>query len=106
MTPFDEELKRALARVEPPEGFTERLAAKIGALPVQAKRSAMQSWWRWAAVAAALLVMVGGAAFEREHQREVEGQAAKEKLLVAMRITGAKLQHAHQQILEVEGETH
>jgi hypothetical protein len=32
----------------------------------------------------------------------MEGEAAKEKLLVAMRITSSKLQQAQQQIEEVE----
>ena len=97
MTPFEEDLKKALAKCEPPDGFTERLAERIASLPA---RKASPMSWRWAAVAAAAAILFGGVA--REHQHHMEGEAAKEKLLVAMRITSSKLQQAQQQIEEVE----
>jgi hypothetical protein len=96
MTPFEEDLKKALARVEPPDGFTERLAARIGALPAR-KRPPV--YWRWVAAAAAA-VLVSGVSYE--HERQARGEAAREKLLLAMRITSSKLQQARQQIEEVE----
>jgi len=97
MTPFEEDLKRALAKCEPPDGFTERLAERIASLPPP---KAAPIYWRWAAIAAAVAILFGGVA--SEHQHNVEGEAAKEKLLVAMRITSSKLQQAQQQIEEVE----
>jgi len=97
MTPFEEDLKRALARCEPPDGFTERLAARIAALP---PRKSSPPYWRWAAVAAAAAMLFSGVAYQHQHQ--LEGEAAKEKLLIAMRITSSKLQQAQQRIEQVE----
>jgi type VI protein secretion system component VasF len=97
MTPFDADLKKALARVEPPDGFTERLATRIAALP---PRRRTPVYWRWAAVAAAAAVLFSGVSYE--HERQMRGEAAKEKLLLAMRITSSKLQQAQQRIEEVE----
>jgi hypothetical protein len=104
MTPFEDELKKALARCEPPDGFTERLAARISALPRRRSSSLNSVVWRWAAIAAAVLVLLSGAVFQREHEREIKGEEAKQQLLVALRITSSKLQQAQQQIREVERE--
>jgi len=98
MTPLEEDLKKALARVEPPDGFTERLAARMGAMPAR-KRPPV--YWRWAAAAAAAAVLFSGVSYE--HERQARGEAAKEKVLLAMRITSSKLQQAQHQIEEVEG---
>jgi hypothetical protein len=97
MEPFEEELKRALTRCEPPDGFTERLAARIAALPPGKKQP---SFWHWTTAAAAAALLFTGAAVE--HQREMRGETAKAKLLVAMRITSSKLQQAQKRIEEVE----
>jgi negative regulator of sigma E activity len=97
MSSFEDDLKKALARVEPPEGFTERLAARIAALP---RRNRPTLYWRWAAIAATVTVLFSSLAYQ--HQRQVQGEAAKEKLLVALRITSSKLQHTQQRIEEIE----
>ena len=104
MTPFEEELKRALTRREPPEDFTRRVLERTKRKPeseagrwawLQAART-----WRVAAVMAGLLVMSGSAMYE--HERAVRGQAAKEKLMTAVRIAGVKFQQVRRHVLEVE----
>jgi hypothetical protein len=87
---LDDELKLALRRKEPPEGFTDRVLAAIGepaAIPVPRR-----SRWR-AAVAAALLVAVaaGGEAY-----RIVR---AKQQMLTALHITSAKLRDARNHVM-------
>lgn len=65
-------------------------------------------WWaRWAhswqlapALAALLALSVG--AIYQEHQRIERGEAAKGKLLIAMRVAGAKLQEARDRVSKVE----
>jgi len=97
MTPFEEDLKKALAPVDPPDGFTERLAARIAALP---PRKHPPIHWQWATAAAAAAMLFSGISYEYQHH--LKGEAAKEKLLLAMRITSSKLQLAQHQIEEVE----
>ena len=111
MTPFEEELKRALARREPSVGFTERVLAEAAmrrrksglATGLTRVRRRLQATlaWRMAPVVAALLLFVGGGIY-REHRREVRGLAAKRQLLTAMRIAGSKLREAGQRVKEIE----
>ena len=113
MTPFEEQLKQALARREPAADFTQRLLEQVQR---EERRTGQSGWWTWvssarmffsaarawrlAGVVAALLVISGSAMYE--HDRAVRGEAAKEKLLTAVRIAGVKLHQVHRQVLEVE----
>jgi hypothetical protein len=110
MTPFEEELKQALARQEPPGDFTARVLARCAREDANKRRGFWHNlWaapaWRVSAVAAALVLVVGGTAFE-QHEREVErqarGMAAKRQLILAMRIAGTKLQEVRQRVRESE----
>jgi hypothetical protein len=113
MTPFEEHLKQAMARREPAADFTQRLLEQVQREERQRAESGSRAWfrklrtsfevlrvWRLAGVAAALLAISGSAMYE--HQRTVRGEAAKEKLLTAVRIAGVKLHQVHRQVLEVE----
>jgi hypothetical protein len=107
MTPFEEQLKQAMARREPSPDFTARVLARAAREQLQATESGRWGWfprrraWRLAGAMAALLVMSGSALYQ-QHDRVVRGKAAKEKLLVAVRIAGLKLRQAHRQVLETE----
>jgi hypothetical protein len=72
---LEQELAQALTRKEPDAGFDARVRARIYRRP------------RWLAIAATLLVMIGGGEAWRQHQ----GQVAKEQVMMAMRIAGGKL---------------
>lgn len=88
MDRLEEQLKQALARVEPPAGF----AARVSAPP-------RPSWWRSPAIAAALvLVTVGGGVAWRRHQ----GELAKEQVMTAMRIASGKLSRIQAHVREVK----
>ncbi len=106
MTPFEEDLKAALARKEPSRGFARRVLERAQQRPQRAMSH--RSWlprawaWRLAPLAAALLLVTGGAMYH-EHEREVRGQAAKQELLTAVRIAGSKLHEAQQHVIEIEG---
>ena len=105
MTPFEEQLKQALARQSPSEEFTARVLAAF--VEPQA-RSARGKWWmQWAfswrlAPALAALLMLGGGAIYQEHERVARGEAAKEKLLVALRVAGTKLHQVKNRVSEIE----
>jgi hypothetical protein len=106
MRKLDDELKNVLRRVEPPAGFADRVLRRTGIQPparplelVTATRTAARRppsiWYRFAA-AAALVVALGGAMEYRELQKEraerLAGEAAKEKVVLALHIASSKLQ--------------
>ncbi len=108
MTPFEEQLKQAMARQEPPPDFTARVLARAAQ---QGRRAEATGRWQWLhrveirrliAVAAVFLLISGGAIYE-QHRRVVRGEAAKESLVMAMRIAGSKLQETQQRVFYVEG---
>ncbi len=87
---MDDELKAALRRKEPPEGFTERVLMSCRAqrdIPRRAPRR-----WRYAAAAAVLIAAIAGG----EAYRVVR---AKQQMLTALHITSAKLRDARNHVM-------
>jgi hypothetical protein len=103
MFAFEQELKQAMRAVDPPEGFADRLMARVEA-PGASVRSKVLTMarrpqtWVGGAVAAAVLVgaLVGDQAHVRR-QREKTLQA-QQQFEAAMRITGETLDEARQQL--------
>ena len=83
---LEQELTQALARKEPGSGFDGRVRARLHRRP------------QWLAVAATILVMIGGGEAWRQHQ----GQVAKEQVMTAMRIAGSKLNRVQVQLKGTE----
>jgi hypothetical protein len=93
MDRLEEELKQALARMAPREGFAERVVRASSE-----KRVVAFPMPRWAmAAAATVLLGVGGGLAYREHQ----GEVAKEQVMQAMRITAVKLNRIQAHVREV-----
>jgi len=96
MSRLDDELKRALRRQEPPPGFAERVLARAQT-PPSARR-----WWvlppTWAAAAAAIALLAGGVEMERQRRLRAQGEFAKEQVMLALRITGSKLQFVKEKV--------
>jgi hypothetical protein len=109
MTSFEEQLKQAMTRQEPPAGFTSRVLTRIEQEQIAKREPRLGTWLGamrgrgLAGTMAALLVLSGSLAYQR-HEQAARGRAAKEKLLVAMRIAGVKLYETHRRVLEVEAE--
>jgi hypothetical protein len=115
MTNFDDELKSALRRQEPPQGFAERVLARATEQGSRQNKPAWRDSWlkifaqplrtpllRWAAVAAVSAALVLGGVHYRNVQRErAQGEAAKERLLLALRIAGNKLQLARTRVDQI-----
>ncbi|HYG99071.1 MAG TPA: hypothetical protein VD837_08060 [Terriglobales bacterium] len=110
MDSLEQELRNALRREPTPDGFMERVLARV-----RHEETARESSWaamfafmrrpafRVAATAAVFLVMLGGLTEYRSHQQEKQaGEAAKRQLMLALRITGSKLQYAQQKVEAVE----
>ena len=91
MASLEDELRSVLRRREPSPDFTERVLARVAAVPV---RRAPQPWVRWvAAMAATLLLAAGG--LEYRHYR---GERAKDQVLLGERIAGSKLNKAQKKV--------
>lgn len=80
-------LRRALRRVDAPEGFADRVLARAGQ-PAVAKRRSLANW----AIAATLVIAAaGGAWYHAEERRRVQGEEAKRQVLQSLSIAGSKL---------------
>jgi hypothetical protein len=92
---LEEELKQALERKNPSPGFAWCVAAAAarGAAPPPRRVFLLP---RWLPVAAAVLVILGGGAAYRQHQ----GMVAKERVMLAMRITAGQLNHIQTHVKE------
>ncbi|MCP5111076.1 MAG: hypothetical protein GY953_09595 [bacterium] len=107
MSRFDESMKEALGRREPPAGFTEKVLARA------AEQSRRRSRWqallamfqgprmRWAVAVAAVALMVAGAQLYSERQERLRGEHAKQQVLLALKITANQLQSTRQKVLEI-----
>jgi hypothetical protein len=107
MKNLDDQLKHVLRREDPPEGFAERVLKRIE-VPAPTKPIAMAAMRRPAvrrpraqgyrfAAAAAMLIAIGGGAVEyrsvqRRRAERAAGEAASAQVVLALEIAGAKLQ--------------
>jgi len=94
---IDEELRQALARKSPPPGFTGRVMAAIETAESRTPARSHAHWRQWA-VAATLLIAIGGGATARYIEQRREGERAREQVLLALRITSAKLHDAREHV--------
>jgi len=85
---LENELRQALRRVPAPEGFAERVLARVN----EPRREPRPVWWR--AVAATLLLgaILGG--WGAHEMRRREGERAREQVLLALRIAGTQVARA------------
>jgi hypothetical protein len=98
MEDFEQELKNALRRKDPPDGFEAKVLASVSGdvRPEPVRRNP----WRWGMPIAAGLVLTAGIAWQRERAAEEQaaGQAAKARLELALKITSAKLHRIHEKL--------
>jgi len=85
MREMEEELKRALARVEPPDGFADRVMART-------TTGRRQSWHRWyGAIAATMALVFTGEVVYQRHLEHVRAEDAQKQLVFALHLTAEKL---------------
>lgn len=105
----DADLRRALERREPGEGFADGVLARIRAGEVAAappKSPVRARAWVAAALAfAASLVVVVGVTREESARRDAEARRAAERLETALQITSNTLQHVQMRVSHI-GEDH
>jgi len=95
MNPFEDQLRSALRREEPPAGFGARVLARIPSRTLFGPRL------RWAAAMALGLLLIGGGLEYRQRRAEAEAERAKEQVLSALRITAEKLRVVDAKLEEV-----
>jgi hypothetical protein len=121
MSPIDDDLKNALRRQYPPQGFADRVLARLAEESSSRSSAAphdsllllfTRPFVRWATAAALASALVAGGVYYRQvyyvqvqyrdAQRErAEGEAAKQRLMLALRIAGSKLQLAKSRVNEI-----
>jgi hypothetical protein len=108
--PLEESLRNALRREDAPEGFVLKVLARAEQQNIAANDAQRTSWLsifsqpllRWSAVAAVTICLVIGGIYYRNLQRQrAEGEAAKQQLMLALRIAGSKLQLAKEKVNEI-----
>lgn len=104
MNDLDDELRGILRRGDPPDGFAQRVLLEVAAKREGRPRRSMS--WVLGCVAASLILSVGipFSAFEYRRERErrvVAGLAAKQQLLLAMRVASRKLNSAQRKVYEI-----
>jgi hypothetical protein len=110
MSRFEDELRMALRREEPPEGFAERVMARIQSR--DSVRAASGPWGgllaafraprlRWATACAAAVLLAGGMEYRSQKLERAEGERASRQVMLALRITGSKLRLAQSLVRRV-----
>jgi hypothetical protein len=102
MKPLDDELRNLLRRKEPPEGFAERVMARIETTPSrQTLVQRMSAFFkrpvlRWAAAAAVVCVVAIASIVQYQHQQRMRAQAerASQEAVLALRITNEEIDTA------------
>jgi hypothetical protein len=112
MTQMDDELRRALRRVNPPAGFADRVVRAAETQPGSPKpappsqpsaASARHAIARWA-IAATLVAAIGGGVWYRaEERRNEQGEEAKRQVLLSLSIAGGKLRSIEMKVNHEEG---
>lgn len=111
---LDDELKGALRRQEAPEGFADRVMARVAAQNSNQQPARRDSWLsfftqpmftqkilRWAALAAFATAMIVGVRLYEVQRERAQGEAAKQRLMLALRVAGSKLQLAKAKVNEM-----
>jgi negative regulator of sigma E activity len=105
---LDKALSQALGRQEAPEDFTQRVMARVAAQN-SAPRPVRDSWlslftqpiMRWGALAAVAAAMILGVHLYNVRRERAQGEAAKQQLMLALRVAGSKLQLAKAKVNEM-----
>ena len=106
---LEEALKQALHREEAPPNFAASVLTRV-AQDAAARESKTQSWLRifsqpfvrWAAFATVAICLIADGVHYRAQQRDrAQGEAAKQQLMLALRIAGTKLHMAKEKVNEI-----
>jgi hypothetical protein len=95
MEEFEEELRRAFERQPAPLGLKGRILARRHKSEGQGHAGL---WWQRLAATLALVAVLGGAALRHQREEQRKGEAARQQVLIALRITGHALNQMNRQL--------
>jgi len=109
MDPLEEQLKQVLKREQPSSDFTARVLARVK------QEEQRRPWWRslfiapslrWAIAVVLCILVIGGVIYQREEARQrAEGEAAKQQVMLALRIAGTKVKLAQDRVQQMSDRT-
>jgi len=92
-------LRAALRPVDPPQGFTERVMARVAS----AQRHRLRARWRIPAGIAAAVLLATATYLHIQQQQRRQGLEARRAIVEALRLTDEKLDLAFQTVREASG---
>lgn len=95
----DARLRRALAPVDPPEGFAQRVRARVARETRVTRSASSVRLARWMMLAATVLAVLGGPLVWREYESRREALAARAQVLLALQIASRELNSAHRKVV-------
>lgn len=95
----DARLRRALAPVDPPAGFAQRVRARVERDSPVSRTAHGRHAGRWMAVAATVLAVLAGPLAWREYEARREALAARAQVLLALQIASRELNSAHRRVV-------
>ena len=106
MNPWEERLREALRRKPAPEGFADRVLARIREQPVRQKRPWFRAFLarpalRWATAVLCLAIVVSVAYREQQQRQRRQGEIARMQVKQALRIASVKLNAARRMVQQV-----
>lgn len=101
---LEDELRRALQRQQPPEGFGAGVAAKIASArrPISAwdPKRRFAGW----AMAATIAAAAGSTVYYAHRQQIAEAERVRNEAVVGLRIASAKLNEVHERLLQISSQ--
>ena len=104
MNELHDELRRALRREDPPAGFADRVMRRLETRQPEPRIPMVKpSLMRWAAAAMLVAALGGGLQYRgvQQERERIRGEAAKEQVMKALRITADKLQVVQSAVKEI-----
>jgi hypothetical protein len=102
MTNFEDQLRESLQPGDVPPGFANRVLARLPeGYPPQRSLPVLRRVAIWAA---ALVICVGGVTgleISKTREERVQGEKARQELMLALRITGTKLNQAQSRVRQI-----
>lgn len=101
MEDFEKQISESLRRKDPSPWLESRILA-AAAQTHTPRPSFFQRRLRWVTALAAAVLLITGIAWQRERelQERAAGQAAKERLQLALKITSIKLQQIEREVVD------
>lgn len=102
MKDFEDQLRDALRTPDVPAGFAHRVLAKLPeSCPATAPHFMRRRIALWAAAALICVGSITGVQVERSRRERARGEKARAEVMLALRITGTKLNQAQNHVRQI-----